>query len=507
MTVAEVDALLYLPGHPRQQLLRALRIPALSPGWQASFKALLEGERGSGNAGLVATSPPPAWTGFRRLKVTGIERESDSVISISLEDPDGGPLPPARPGQYLTLRLQPDEQERSVLRNYSLSGPPGADYYRITVKREQRRRRQRLPAHPDRGWRPARDRSTARHLHPRPDPRARTADQRRHRGNPGPRHAPRAGDGAFRPRDLVAPRRTQQPRPLLRRRGPRAPRFAPKRADPRLLQPPTAQTTSKVATSTAPVVSPHRCSPNSSHRETPRHTSAGRHHSWRRSAPAWPRSASTPHRHPHRAVRARTRPDSRHRSNADADAPPTRRRTRKRPDDRVRAQQPRNPVERRLREPARTRRSMRRTRPLVVPHRRLPQLRDDAHRRHRRLQPRPSRTPRRRQRTHLLLTAARRRGARSVTRPPEGKAGPTHPCTATRASVFFSDGVFAITITLLVLEIRPPTDYRERAPRPGRAVAVPISPTPSRSCSSDRCGPTTTSCSITSARPTGRYCS
>ena len=44
MTVAEVDALLYLPGHPREQLLRALRIPALSPGWQGSFRALLDGE-------------------------------------------------------------------------------------------------------------------------------------------------------------------------------------------------------------------------------------------------------------------------------------------------------------------------------------------------------------------------------------------------------------------------------------------------------------------------------
>src|SRR5215212_3097626 len=136
MPVAEVDALLYLPGHTRQPLLRALRIPALSPGWQASFRALLEGEPGSGNAGLAVTSPPPAWTGFRSLGVTAITPEGDSVISTRLEDPEGERLPPARPGQYLTLRLQPDEQQRSVLRNYSLSGPPGAGYYRITVKRE-----------------------------------------------------------------------------------------------------------------------------------------------------------------------------------------------------------------------------------------------------------------------------------------------------------------------------------------------------------------------------------
>ena len=136
MTVAEVDALLYLPGHPRQQLLRALRIPALSAGWQASFRALLEGEPGGGNAGLTTASPPPAWPGFRRLTVTVTERESDSVISIRLEDPDGAPLPAARPGQYLTLRVQPDDGQRAVLRNYSLSGPPDAGYYRITVKRE-----------------------------------------------------------------------------------------------------------------------------------------------------------------------------------------------------------------------------------------------------------------------------------------------------------------------------------------------------------------------------------
>ena len=136
MTVAEVDALLYLPGHPRQQLLRALRIPALSTGWQASFRALLEGGAGNGNAGLTAESPPPVWPGFRPLIVAGIQRESDSVVSIRLEGPDGIPLPAARPGQYLTLRIRPDGEHDSVLRNYSLSGPPGAGYYRISVKRE-----------------------------------------------------------------------------------------------------------------------------------------------------------------------------------------------------------------------------------------------------------------------------------------------------------------------------------------------------------------------------------
>jgi ferredoxin-NADP reductase/MOSC domain-containing protein YiiM len=136
MTVADVDALLYLPGHPRQQLLRALRIPALSPGWQASFRALLDDEPGSGNAGLAVTSPPPAWPGFRQLTVTGVDRESDSVISIRLEDPGGAPLPAAGPGQYLTLRIQPDDEPRSLLRNYSLCGPPDAGYYRIAVKRE-----------------------------------------------------------------------------------------------------------------------------------------------------------------------------------------------------------------------------------------------------------------------------------------------------------------------------------------------------------------------------------
>jgi ferredoxin-NADP reductase/MOSC domain-containing protein YiiM len=138
MTVAEIDALLYLPGHPSPRVLSALRIPALPDGWKASFLALAgqagTGGSAAGNAGLTAVSPPPAWPGFRPLTVTAVARESDSVVSVHLADPDGTTLPSPLPGQFLTLRL--NAGTRPLLRSYSLSGAPGAGSYRISVKRE-----------------------------------------------------------------------------------------------------------------------------------------------------------------------------------------------------------------------------------------------------------------------------------------------------------------------------------------------------------------------------------
>ena len=140
LTVAQIDALLYLPGHPRQQVERALAIPALPDGWRASFQAMLEQAEtpggAAGNAGLAAVSPPPAWPGFRPLAVTAVEAESDSVISVRLAYPGGGAVPPALPGQFLTLRLRVSPGAPPLLRSYSLSGAPGAGSYRISVKRE-----------------------------------------------------------------------------------------------------------------------------------------------------------------------------------------------------------------------------------------------------------------------------------------------------------------------------------------------------------------------------------
>src|SRR5499433_1340057 len=72
MTVAEVNALLYSSHHPREQLERVLRIPALSPGWRWSFDALLRSQEASpgatGNAGLIPeAAAQTAAPGFRPL--------------------------------------------------------------------------------------------------------------------------------------------------------------------------------------------------------------------------------------------------------------------------------------------------------------------------------------------------------------------------------------------------------------------------------------------------------
>jgi ferredoxin-NADP reductase/MOSC domain-containing protein YiiM len=141
MSITEIDALLYLPGRPHGQLERSLRIPALSPGWKNSLQALLDqeagGTPGEGNPGLTSVAgPPPAWPGFRPLRVTQIDRESASVVSLSFEALDSSPLPASRPGQFLVLKLQIRPGEPPILRNYSISGEPGAGTYRVSIKQE-----------------------------------------------------------------------------------------------------------------------------------------------------------------------------------------------------------------------------------------------------------------------------------------------------------------------------------------------------------------------------------
>jgi MOSC domain-containing protein YiiM/ferredoxin-NADP reductase len=413
MTVAEVDALLYLPGHPRQQLLRALRIPALSPGWQGSFRALLDSAPGGGNAGLADTGPPPAWPGFRRLTVTAIERETDSVISVRLADPDGAPLPPAVAGQWVTLRIRRNGPEPSVLRNYSLSGAPGADDYRITVKREvdgvasgylsdRLAVGDQLEIAAPRGTFVL-GRTSApvllisagigatpvlAMLHALVDEHSDRQVWWLHGARDGREHPFAAESRALLASLPNAHAHLLQPSRPGRRPGPRLRRVrAPDGVAARAARAPDRRRGLPVR-------------PLAVHERDQRRARCDR----RRGLP-----------HPHRAVRPGAGRDARHRGCADASASSPGRPAGRWADDRVRAQQPRRAVGQRLRQSPRARRSMRRSGPLVVPHRRLSHLRDRARRRQRRVRPGPGGAARRRQRAHLLLAARREPRPRSLT--------------------------------------------------------------------------------------------
>jgi ferredoxin-NADP reductase/MOSC domain-containing protein YiiM/ferredoxin len=132
LSVAEADALLYLPDPDLARVAVARDHPALSQGWRDSFEAMLHPATDS--AGGDADGAP-AWAGFRPLLVDRVERETPTVTSFYLAEPEGLRLPPARPGQYLTLRLAGEGATSPLVRNYSLSAL-SADGYRISVKRE-----------------------------------------------------------------------------------------------------------------------------------------------------------------------------------------------------------------------------------------------------------------------------------------------------------------------------------------------------------------------------------
>jgi MOSC domain-containing protein YiiM/ferredoxin-NADP reductase len=141
MTVAEVNALLYSPPHPRDRLERALRIPALSPGWRWSFEALLRSQDArpgaTGNAGLAPqASAQTAAPGFWPLRVSRIDRECGDVISFGLQPMDGRRLTTPLAGQFVVLRLRLGPDGPLLFRSYSLSGSPSDMQYRVSVKVE-----------------------------------------------------------------------------------------------------------------------------------------------------------------------------------------------------------------------------------------------------------------------------------------------------------------------------------------------------------------------------------
>ena len=145
------------------------------------------------------------------------------MISLVLEPADGQPLAAALPGQFVVLRLGAGIRRPALMRSYSLSGEPGAERYRVSVKRE---------AHGAAGAYiddklqvgDVVDASArAGQLHAAAGRRARRLPECRHRRDPGARDAPRAGGRSVAEGSLVAPRSPQPPRASVCRGGARAP--------------------------------------------------------------------------------------------------------------------------------------------------------------------------------------------------------------------------------------------------------------------------------------------
>ncbi|HZQ47763.1 MAG TPA: 2Fe-2S iron-sulfur cluster-binding protein [Verrucomicrobiae bacterium] len=77
------------------------------------------------------------WNGYRKFQVAKKAIECQGVCSFYLAPHDGKPLPPYKPGQYVTFQLNIPGAGKPVVRCYSLSDSPHrSDYYRVTIKKE-----------------------------------------------------------------------------------------------------------------------------------------------------------------------------------------------------------------------------------------------------------------------------------------------------------------------------------------------------------------------------------
>ena len=120
---------LYLPKRAHGELIRALQIPALSEGWQGSFRELLEqAPDGGATEPAVARMAAAARYGDRPrerqrdLGTAGAGRRRPGRARAAGPVPDGTPAPGPGGGAALAHLL--------------LSGAPNAESYRISVKRE-----------------------------------------------------------------------------------------------------------------------------------------------------------------------------------------------------------------------------------------------------------------------------------------------------------------------------------------------------------------------------------
>jgi ferredoxin-NADP reductase len=75
-----------------------------------------------------------SWNGYRKFRVATKQPEGGGICSFYLEPHDGKPIPSFKPGQYLTFGLKVPNENKPVVRCYSLSAGPAPTHYRVSIK-------------------------------------------------------------------------------------------------------------------------------------------------------------------------------------------------------------------------------------------------------------------------------------------------------------------------------------------------------------------------------------
>lgn len=76
------------------------------------------------------------WDGFKDFVITDKVKESDIITSFYLKPKDNSQIADYNAGQYLTIRVTMPNEKYMQIRHYTISAAPGADSYRISVKKE-----------------------------------------------------------------------------------------------------------------------------------------------------------------------------------------------------------------------------------------------------------------------------------------------------------------------------------------------------------------------------------
>jgi len=76
------------------------------------------------------------WRGFREFAIDKIVTETPEVKSFYLKPTDGANIPAYQGGQYIGLKVNPEESEFDEIRQYSLSGQGDESFLRISTKAE-----------------------------------------------------------------------------------------------------------------------------------------------------------------------------------------------------------------------------------------------------------------------------------------------------------------------------------------------------------------------------------